>query len=213
MTCAIGSELVSRFVFYSPIDLLLSCWCYTVPSIPVSMYAALSRKLSCSQSRRCTNLSVWSRNLGQLLCWLVADVLLLWCVWSCLYKSQSCTEQCAYLSSLLWCLIEALMLCRGRLKASNWMGLPPSGNHSGSWLSSLQLIILRGFHPFHPIMSGPGGVQPFIHDTLSWISAIVMVIGSSSSGGLLLVPLATEHWCYVMPPFHICFSIVQSPVY
>lgn len=25
VTCAIGSELVSRFVFYSPIDLLLSC--------------------------------------------------------------------------------------------------------------------------------------------------------------------------------------------
>lgn len=90
------------------------------------------------------------------------------------------------------------------------MGLPPSGYPSGSSLSSLQLTILGGFHPFHPIMSEPGRVKPFIHDTLSWISAIVMVTGSSSSGDLLLVLLATEHRCYMMPPFPICFSIVQS---
>ena len=43
-----------------------SCWSYTVPDIPVSMCAALSHRLSCSQSRQCTGWSVSSYSLGRL---------------------------------------------------------------------------------------------------------------------------------------------------
>lgn len=77
---------------------------------------------------------------------------------------------------------------------------------------------IPGIHGVHSaslarIMSGSGAVQLFILDTLSWMSAIVMVLVLvlGDCCGLLLDPLAIEHCCYVMPLSPICLSsTVQS---
>ena len=115
------------------------------------------------------------------------------------------------------------MLFRGRLLVNSWMisTVCPLVNRS-VWVPSISSYFIcvarrswRAVSFFSQqvwILSGPGTVQLFIPDTLSWMSAIVMVPGSCS-GSLLWSALRpnTEHWCYVMPPSLICSSsTVQS---
>lgn len=55
MNCGIASDLASSVVFHSPSEFPMN-----VISTAVSMCGALIRRLSCSYSRRCSDLSVWS---------------------------------------------------------------------------------------------------------------------------------------------------------
>lgn len=124
VTWAIGFELNSGVVLHSLMEYFMK-----VLSVLLLLYSSKHSdihvwsqvRLSCTQSRQCTDWSVWPYSLGWLLCLSVAGAWLPWCYCRFLSEPCSCIEPCVYSFKHLWFRTEVSMCCRGRFLVCSWI--------------------------------------------------------------------------------------------